>query len=337
MKRLVLLAVLMLAPAFALTLPEALTHAADRTGVVNAELTLGDAERGLDRTRIDPLALRFDLVQAEQRYALARSQLIQARYEAFAEVALGYTQMLEADMQVALASSARELAMQGLDIARIRYDRGSATSLDVQDSEIGLRDAEKNLDAAREGLALTRANLEGLIGLTVEELTPVADELVAFELPPLEVFEQGLTLHPTLLQAQQGLELARLGVELLDPSYAARVQIENAELQVEQAQEGLDEAQRGLELQVRSLYNAALTAAESNLIAADSLANARDREALEDRRYDAGLIALFQLNQTRLETLQSELAAAQARHTFLQALFDLQLGSMTPIEGLYGF
>ena len=139
MKVLILSLALSMATSSALTLPEALARAEGRVAVVNAQLDYDDGRRALARSQADPLALRLELLQAEQRVALAEAQLEQARYQAFAEIAQGYTQVLEAQFQHELAQAGRDLNAQALEIARIRLERGSGTSLDVQDAETNLR------------------------------------------------------------------------------------------------------------------------------------------------------------------------------------------------------
>ena len=337
MKVLILSLALSMATASALTLPEALARAEGRVAVVNAQLDYDDGRRALARSQADPLALRLELLQAEQRVALAEAQLEQARYQAFAEIAQGYTQVLEAQFQHELAQAGRDLNAQALEIARIRLERGSGTSLDVQDAETNLKDADQNVDAARQGVELAHNNLQGLTGLEVDSAEPVPFDLDAVALPPLDDMLARLSAHPSLLQANQGLELARLGRDLLDPSYASRAQIEAAELQIEQAQGGTKEAQRGLELQLRSLYNSTVTARQSLVIARESLANAQEREQIERQRLEAGLIAEISYRQTRFVTLQAAFAAVRAEHGHLRALLDLQAGAITPLGGLDGF
>jgi outer membrane protein TolC len=185
-------------------------------------------------------------------------------------------------------------------------------------------------------VALAKTNLEGLIVLQVSGLEPIPDNLLV-ALPALEMVLANLDKLPTLLQANQGIELAALGVDLLDPSYASQQQIDNAKVQLEQARTQGGEARRALELQARSLYNTAKTASETLSIRQDALNNALERQAVEKQRLDAGLIADIQFKQTQLATKQAELAALQARHAYLNALLALQAGTMTPLEGLYGF
>ena len=70
----------------ALTLPEALQSVPERSSVVNAVAELGDARTNLDRVTRDPLAVRADTMQAEQRLALAEASLEQTRYAAQQEL-----------------------------------------------------------------------------------------------------------------------------------------------------------------------------------------------------------------------------------------------------------
>ncbi len=333
---LMLITTLLFGSVQALSLPEALSQAAQRPAVINSRLELSDARSALERTQADPLALRFENLQAEQRLVLAEASLDQARYQAFNEIAEAYTQVLSAKAQLELADMAKSLSEQALEIARIRFEKGSATDLDVEDAQNNLADAEKNLAAASEGLQLARSNLAGLIGQEFEEIEPL-DAKLLIELPPLADILPGLAQYPELLKAQQGLELASLGLELLDPSYAPQAQIDSAKLQVSQTQEFSREARRGLQLQTKSLYNQAQTAAKTWLIRQDALRNANARLEIERQRLASGLIAEISYRQAELNNKQAELEALEAQHAYLLALLKLQAGSMTALEGLDGF
>ena len=318
-------------------LDELLATVDGRVGVVTAQLDLDEAERALARTEADPLALRLDLTRARQAVALAEAEAQAARLDALAEVAGAWARVRETELQVALAAAARDLSARALDIARLRADRGSATRLDVEEAATGLEDAEKNLAAARDGLALARADLAGLTGHHGPvDLQPLGRDRLERALPEDAVFEAALEGLPTLLQIAHGVELAGIGVELLDPSFASRAQIEQAETQLAQAEAGAAEARRGLALRTRALLNAVTTARETDRIARDALAQALEREAIEARRFEAGLIAEIALEQTRLTTRQAELRAVQAEHGLLVALLDLQAGTLVPLEGWDG-
>jgi outer membrane protein TolC len=319
-----------------LTLPEALATSHNRSAVVTAQLALNDATVALSRTQADPLALRLEQTQASQKVTLSQAQLDEANYKALQDITTGYTQLLEAQAALNLSTFARDLSNQNLQITQIRRDKGSATELEVQEAQNSLEDAENNLVTSEQGTALAQTNLEGLIGMPVMTLAPIPDNLLV-PLPALETVLANLDKTPTLLQVNQGIELATLGVDLLDPSYASKSQIDTAKLQLDTAQSSSLEARRGLELQARTLFNTAKSATETLNIRQDALANAQGREGVEKQRLDAGLIADIQFKQTQLATKQADLAALQAKHAYLNALLALQAGTITPLEGLYGF
>jgi outer membrane protein, heavy metal efflux system len=319
-----------------LTLPDALTTSNNRSAVVTAQLALNDANVVLKRTQSDPLALKLEQTQAQQKVALSQAQLDEAKYKAIQDITSGYTQLLEAQAALNLSTFARDLSNQNLQITQIRRDKGSATELEVQEAQNALEDADNNLVSAEQGAALAQTNLEGLVGMPVMTLAPIPDELLV-PLPGLETTLQNLDKLPSLLQVNQGIELAQLGVDLLDPSYASTSQIDTAKLQLDTAQTSRGEVRRGLELQARTLFNTAKSAAETLNIRQDALNNALERESVEKQRLDAGLIADVQFKQTQLASKQAELAALQAKHAYLNALLTLQAGTMTPLEGLYGF
>jgi outer membrane protein TolC len=324
-------------PALAADLPEALATTEARTGVVTARLDLGDARRGLERSEADPTALRLDLLQARQALEAAESAFRSARFRAYADVAGAYLQVLEARSGVALAADAVALSERAVEIARIRLERGAATELDVRDAETDLASARTDLQSARQGADLAARSFTSLTGLEADELEPVPADWLALAIPDEEAWRARLDATPTVLQALQGVELARAARDLLDPAYAPARDIESAELSVAQAEEGLAEARRGVGLQLRSLLDRVASARDALVVAQGALANAEERDRIDRSRLDAGLIAEIAYDQTRLATRQARDAVQRAEHELVRALFALQADTGLPIEGLDAF
>ena len=319
-------------------LEDFLARSDQAVGVVTAELERADAERAMQRSEADPLALRPERVQARQRAELAAAQATEALFEAYVDVASAYAQVREAELQVRIAEAGRALAERGVEVARLRLERGSATALEVQAAETDLREAERGANAARDGLALATRNLVGITGVTFDASEPVArDRLVGLDVPDDAALEAAALGTPAVLQVRHGLALADLQVELLDPSFASRSQIDQAELQRAQAAAGADEARRGVTLLLRSRANTLASALEGDRIAQDALSQAREREDVERRRLAAGLISELAFEQVQLQTLQAELRAMQAEHALLAAALELQAATLVPLEGWHGF
>lgn len=329
----VFLSLLVLPLANALSLEEALRSAPSRPNAVTAKLEFLNTQNTLIRVQGDPLALRVDRVQAEQAAELKRAQFEQASYNAVLEIAQAYTGVLLANEQLASARKGLALSEASLDVAHIRLENGSATPLDVQEAQVSLNEAQKNAVVARSGLGVARNTLEGMVGQKVEAaaLTPVPNTFLV-ALPPLERVLGAANEHPQPLESRQGLELARVGVETLDPSYASPSQLEGARTQLQTTEELVRESRRGFDLQVRNLYLQAGNAQESYEIARDGLANARKRLSFQKDRLESGLLAKIQYDQAALEFSQTQLTTAQARYDYLSALLQLQADTMTTLE-----
>ncbi len=317
-----LLAPLTLAQGQNLTLEAALAKAAEQAPVVAAKAELEDASTNLARVLADPLLTRPSKVQAEQRAALAKVSLERAVVQAQSNIVGAYTQVLEAQVQVRLAQKALEVAARGLEIAQIRQRNGSGTALDVRNAQNRLDDARSNLTRAENGLALAQASLRSLVG-AFASLAPLPTPPA---LPEAGTVRELLGKNPDVLQARQRGELASLQVELLDPSYAARADIDAARSRADQANAGAREIERGLGLQYDSLYQNLQAAFRSLAVQQAALANAREALANDKKRLDAGLISQVAYLQTELSFIQAELAAQQAQGNYWRAYYSLLAG-----------
>jgi outer membrane protein TolC len=300
----------------------ALSKAITQAPVQSAQVELSDAQANLQRTLADPLLTRPVRLQAEQRLALAQANLNRARAQAESSIVQAYTQVLEALQQVALAKKSTELAQRNLEVAQIRQRNGSGTALDAKNAQARLEDAQRNQAFAEQGLLNARSNLRSLVG-EFSELAPLPG---ALPLPEQSLLQSLLEQTPDVVQAQQRLELAKLQVELLDPSYAAKADIEAAQARVAQAEAAAREIRRGLSLQYDSLYAQVKNAFRALEIQQALLQNAREQLAADKRRLDSGLISPLAYAQSELAALQAELAALQAQGAYLRAVYGLYAG-----------
>ncbi|MCX7601095.1 MAG: TolC family protein [Meiothermus sp.] len=319
---LALLTPLTLAQAQNLTLEAALAKAAEQAPVVAAKAELDDANANLQRVLSDPLLTRPSRVQAEQRSALAKVSYERAVVQAQSSIVAAYTQVLEAQVQVRLAQKALEIAARGLEIAQIRQRNGSGTALDVRNAQNRLDDARSNASRAENGLALAQSSLRSLVG-AFGGLAPLPNPPA---LPEAGTVRELLGKNPDVLQARQRVELASLQVELLDPSYAARAEIDAARARAEQASAGAREVERGLGLQYDSLYQNLQAAQRALSVQQAALANAREALANEKKRLDAGLISQVAYLQAELSFIQAELAVQQALGNYYRAYYSLLSG-----------
>ena len=323
---------LLAANAYALTLTQTLARTSTRSGVVTAQTELKDAQANLDRVKRDPLAVRADTLQAEQRLALAQASLERARYTAAGGLTSAYTGVLGANAQVELAQKSLDVSRRSLRVAKIRLENGSATRLDLDDAQASLDQAQNGLRAAMDAQALALNNFASVSGEEVAagDLEAVPEGVLP-ELPPLDAALRSAERHPDLLSVKQQAALAQLGTDVLDPLYAAQAQIDTARSQRASAESALADAQRSFRLQVRNLYTQAQNARATLRLNLSALQNAQVRLRTQQQRLSGGLISQIEFDQAQLTTLQAELAAESARSDYLNALLALQTGSLVPL------
>ena len=318
----------------ALTLEEALQAAPTRTGVSTARIELRDAATNLERVQGDPLAVRSDTLQAEQRLALAEVSFTQAYYQALCEIETAYTNVLQARVGVQVSQKGVSVSEKSLEIAQIRVDNGSGTQLDLEEARTALNEARNGLRSAQSNLNVALSNLESILNqeLAAEDLENVPDDYLV-QIPELETVLDAAAEHPTVIQAEQQLALAQLNTEVLAPSYASQSQIDSAGTGLTNAREGLQETTRGFRIQARNLYNSASSAQETYQTQQEALQNANERLQTQEQRYEGGLISQIELNQAELSNLQADLSALQARYSYLTSLLELQSGTLVNLAG----
>jgi outer membrane protein TolC len=313
-----LLALLLLSPALAQPLPEALKRAPEVAAVVSARLDYEVKAKDLARTLQDPLRTPLTELQARQGEALAQARLQRALAQAESDIVAAYAQALEATLQRELAEKALEVAELGLRATEVRVRGGGATSLDLLEAQNRVLEARKNLEAARRGEESALAALANLVG-------PWKPEAVR-ELPPLpgpEVVEALLKAHADLLQLRQSLELIRFQRGLLDEGFAPRKDIEALEDQAQTLEANLKNLERSLRLGLQSRHAQLSPLLQGVKTAEEAYRAAKERYAAEEKRFQAGLASRLSLLQQELALKQAALALEQAKHAYLKAYYGL--------------
>lgn len=106
--------------------------------------------------------------QSQER--LAEAQYRDAVIGARVEVEDAYLRIDAAEQRVAIAERGLELAQEDLRVQEERYQLGVATIVDLQTSQVALADAENAWVIERQNLGLSLAQLEAVLGRSIEEL-----------------------------------------------------------------------------------------------------------------------------------------------------------------------
>lgn len=314
------------APAPTLAFEEALDRAADANASVRAaRLDLATAERELERVRADPTSLRIALLQAEQAQERAVASLAAATESARDAAASAYENALQADDRVAIAEAALAIAESLHDAARIRFEAGAATRLDLERAANDVQAAARDLDDARQSRDLAYQRLASQLG-DAEAPVALTPAPAPGPVPDLDQVRSWAEANRTVLAAAHQLALAEAQATAIDvPLTTPRADIEAARDRVDTARLNLDEQGRVLDLELQQARNAAVAAAARLQSADEALATAEEDVRIQRLRFEAGTVAQLTLAQSELQARRQRAARTTAEHTLAATLRRLSL------------
>jgi outer membrane protein TolC len=323
----------------ALDFPKALETALERNpSYQNALLSRASAAQELAALEADPSTLILPLTQARQALALAEAQVAANRLSLKQSLLSAYLALLEAQANERVLEGRRALAERNLAVARARRQGGNATELDVARAEASLRSAEAALRNARAQRPALLKSLEAALGVALgaePRLVPLPEPRpLALDLAALK---EGLEARlPSLLQAQQALELAELQVALADNDYTPRLTLEKAKASRENAQKSLENARAQAEAQLESAYAQALAAWAEVLSAQDALANQEKTFSVAQKAFGAGTASRLELETEEVNLLAARQSLLVAQNAYWRALAALSVASGRDLLDLEG-
>ena len=282
--------------------------------MANARTTLEQAKRDMESREADPVSAVNEKLIARQGFKLAQVRLASTRLEVTQNVITDYLVLFEAQENMNVVAAQLALDTRSLEITKARNEAGSATKLDISKAENQLKTSKQSAQDLKVKLPVIASRLALLLGLpkgvSISVQAPKTGKIKALNLNKPEAdLESRL---PTLLEAAQVLELAQLNVKLSDNDWTPAVQLRQAQTSLANAQRSFDGAQRGATTQLRDAGRANDDALEQAQIATQARENAERTLAQDKSRLAGGTIS-------RLEFLNSEIAAVRARFQAIQA------------------
>lgn len=320
-----------------LTLASAVSRALNSNAdVVSARATLQKAQANLRAVRADPSSIITTTTQAEQDVTAQASALDGTKLKTMQAVVGAYISAFETQQRVSLNAAQVALDERNLSIARARLAAKVATQLDVSRAQTSLNANRQELADARAQLPVQQAQLSRLIGLNSgTELSlsapPAAPKLSA----ALGTLQAGLEKRlPALVQAANGVALAKLQVNLANNDYTPVRTLEDARVALENAQRSLDDAARASGTGVRDAYRAVQSAQEGLSVARQQAQNAQESLTQARARLKAGTAAAVEVQQAEVQAQQATLSVQQAQDGVWQALAALSVAAGTDVTGL---
>ncbi len=320
-----------------LTLVQALSQAYRQgPSLQSAQATLQNATLQLRALEADPSTLIVPLTQARQSARLAEVNLEATRLSVMQSVVNAYIGLYEAQQNVGLFQAQVALNQRNLDVAKARLAAGNATALDVARAQTTLDSSRQSLTNAQAQIPVLSAQLATLLGLS-----DLGNVIIA---PPpnppvlqadLEALRQGLFQRlPSVLQAQQAVELAELNVKLADNDYTPAVQLNTAKTSLENNQRALQTAQQNAQTSLSNAYQAAQSAYKSIALAQANVDNARKVVEQSQAALRAGTISALQLQTDQVSLQSAQYSLLQALGSYWKALAAFSVAAGQDFTGL---
>jgi outer membrane protein TolC len=291
--------------------------------IITAQSDLAAAQRDVARVKADPLALRLDILQAEQTLASKQEALAQAILSNNFTVSQAFFNALEADESLSTAQKQLEIANATLTAQQIRYQAGAITQIDLSNAQNDAVVAERSVSDAQNARNLAYSQLTSYLGQEPPSLAPYTVEAPA--LSSLEDYQnQASTRNTQLNVLKRSAELAQVQLQIVDNDFSSRSQIDSALDALSNAQLNLSDYQNSLGLTVESSYNSVISAHASYQNAREAFATATNDLNAQKTRLDAGSISPINYKQSELAFAQKQAALNSSNYQLALSFIRLE-------------
>jgi len=144
-----------------------------------------------------------------------------------ADVTSGYFTLRELDLELEIAKKTQEIAVNGLQLTKVREERGVATELDVQQAEQLLRTANAQIAASQRAIAQQENALSVLLGQNPGEIRrgKNLESLTAPARIPAGLPSALLTRRPDIREAEQNLISANAQIGAARAEYFPQISL----------------------------------------------------------------------------------------------------------------
>ena len=313
-----------------ITLPSAVTSALTVGSTVSdAQAGLASAASNLKAVQADPSTLASALLLAQQVYALAQAQLVQARLTAMQNAVNAFTTLSQTQAQIDQQGFQLQVDQKSLQVAQVQLSTRNGTALNVQNAQNTLATSRQTLAAAEAQLTVNSQKLANVIG------KPGSYIASAPPAPPAVRPNTPLSAgYPALLKDKQAVDAAALAVSLADNDFTARITLDQTRVSLANAQSTLATDEKTFLTTLASAQSAATAAQASYHTAIQAEANAQASYRQDTVRLQSGTISQVALLQSQLTLKKTQSARAQALVTLWQALAALSAAAGTDVTGL---
>lgn len=320
-----------------LTLNSSVSRALSKgTDTNNARANLNKSWAHLKAVKADPTSLITTITTAQHDADLQKASLTATKLNVAREVIGAYVNAYEVTELIKLNQAKVALDQRTLNIAKARLASKVATQLDVNRAQTGLNNSVQKLASAKAQLPVAQAQLARLLGLPTSGKLVLARPAAA---PRLNVTLDRLQTdlekrQPALVQAYNGVRMAKLQVKLSDNDYTPARTLQDAQVLLETAERSLADGKRSALTTVRDAYRNVDDAQERVSLAQQQTKNASTNLEQARTRLQAGTAAAIEVQRAEVELLEASVNVQKAQNGLWQTLAGLGSASVYDVSGL---
>ncbi len=309
-----------------LTLEQALSLSPSLdAAIISSRTDLASAQRDVERVKADPLALRLDILQAEQKVASEQEAFDKAVVSNKLTLTEAFFNALESDQTLANAQKQLDIANATLKAQQIRYQAGAITQIDLSNAQNDAVETERSVSDAQNTRNLAYSQLSSKLGQepsALESYTAEAPVLASLESYQAEALEKNSQLNAL----KRAVELAQVQLQIVDNAFSSRSQIDSAKDALANSQLNLSDYQNSLGLSIESSYNSVISANASYQNSLEAFNTASNDLSAQKTRLDAGSISPIAFQQSELVFAQKQAVLNRSKHQLLLSFIRIEQG-----------
>lgn len=216
-------------------------------------------------------------------------------------------------------------AKEQLKILEVKFEKGSATKLDLLNGQLAVNQAQSEFENAVDSLALELLSFKNTVGLPLDKEVILTEDIEYIPIEEInldELIDKAKEQRIEVLKAKEELELQKIEHEAYTSYYtSSNLKHKNAERKLNYAEKSLTEVYKNVELDVRQKYLELIKAERALKNKDNTIELSKEKVRITSLFYDYGKV-------TALEVLEADTSLAQAEISRYQLLVTYNIARM---------
>lgn len=265
-------------------------------------------------------------VQVQHTVLLNALEQTKEAVEIGAEIA--YYNVLMAKKAVELNKLSYENALKHLNTAKIKFDLGTITRLEVLKAELSVNSAKKDLNNAEDELNIKKLEFNNTIGLEFDKEVDFISEIIELDIDVIDLFEAieiALENRPEMKNKKAEIELKEIEHSAITSYYTpGLIQYKVVVRELEEAEYYYSQTFKDVEMDVRNKYLEIVKAERALENMEETIALSKEALRITELFYLYDMATLQEVTDAEVSLTQAEIAKyqLQAGYNIARLMFE---------------